>query len=484
MNPTDEQADIITTVSDSDENIIVDSLAGTGKTTILKMMDAIFGKDPALYLAFNRKVVDDAEEERKRVAKTGEGTCFRDLTNIRTFNGCGHRVWSQTVGKVVLEKTKTKDLLKVEIEELKGDDKKEARDNWFEIISAISKAKSMGYVPDGKFAQAKRLSTREEFHASLDEKPTPFISDLIDSLLITSIKLAYKGTIDFDDQIYMPTLFGGTFPRFPRVLIDEGQDLNRVNHAMCGKLCRDWTGIVGDPWQSIYGFRGAVQEGMEQFRQKFSCTKKTISISFRCPRAIVEAVQWRVPHYKWVKDGGEYNILSTLSPVDIPDGAAIICRNNAPLFRTALQLLSCKRSVQVAGSDIGPKIVRLLQKVGAEHDKREDLLVKIDGWKQEKLETSQSPGTIIDTAECMKVFASFGATLSQAVAYAEHLFAQQGTIQLLTGHKAKGREWDVVFHLDPWLIGEDEQEKNLRYVITTRAKRELHEINSGDINWS
>ena len=36
----------------------------------------------------------------------------------------------------------------------------------------------------------------------------------------------------------------------------------------------------------------------------------------------------------------------------------------------------------------------------------------------------------------MRVFASYGQTLGAAISYAEHLFAQSGTIHLLTGHKA------------------------------------------------
>jgi ATP-dependent exoDNAse (exonuclease V) beta subunit len=84
----------------------------------------------------------------------------------------------------------------------------------------------------------------------------------------------------------------------------------------------------------------------------------------------------------------------------------------------------------------------------------------------------------------MRVFATFGETLDQAIAYAEHLFKQQGSIRLLTGHKAKGLEWDIVYHLDPWLIKDnDDQELNLRYVIGTRAKQESYEIDGKRINW-
>jgi superfamily I DNA/RNA helicase len=84
----------------------------------------------------------------------------------------------------------------------------------------------------------------------------------------------------------------------------------------------------------------------------------------------------------------------------------------------------------------------------------------------------------------MRVFAGFGDHLGQAISYAEHLFKQIGTITLLTGHKAKGLEWHTVYHLDSWLLGETEQELNLRYVILTRAMNSYYEIDSREIRWS
>lgn len=53
----------------------------------------------------------------------------------------------------------------------------------------------------------------------------------------------------------------------------------------------------------------------------------------------------------------------------------------------------------------------------------------------------------------------------------------------MTGHKAKGLEFDTVYHLNPYLIGDDEQELNLRYVIQTRAANAYYEINSDNIRW-
>jgi superfamily I DNA/RNA helicase len=117
-------------------------------------------------------------------------------------------------------------------------------------------------------------------------------------------------------------------------------------------------------------------------------------------------------------------------------------------------------------------------KVGAENDTRDTLLGKIADWRSQKLERTNSPDTINDQADCMAIFANWGSTLAQAVAYANRIFKEQGAITLTTGHKAKGREWNIVYHLDPHLLRNDDQDLNLRYVITTRAASELYEVKS------
>ena len=54
-----------------------------------------------------------------------------------------------------------------------------------------------------------------------------------------------------------------------------------------------------------------------------------------------------------------------------------------------------------------------------------------------------------DTAECMRVFARHGRTLGGAIAYAKHIFeASGGTIRFMSGHRAKGLEFDSVYHLN------------------------------------
>jgi superfamily I DNA/RNA helicase len=92
--------------------------------------------------------------------------------------------------------------------------------------------------------------------------------------------------------------------------------------------------------------------------------------------------------------------------------------------------------------------------------------------------------TITDKAECLfAVMESSGAKDAGALRRAiDEVFAKENQrITLATGHKAKGLEWDVVLHLDPWRIPSKfaktpsaiEQEHNLGYVIETRTKNVL-----------
>jgi len=481
IKPTEEQHNIVGQIKNTGKNIFVRAYAGTGKTKTLEMAYEAANERPTLYLVFSKSDQLAAEERLP-------------FCEVRTVNGMGHRIFASSIGKkLVVDSFKCGNILSQYIRGMKGKDKDEANSSYWEILAAVAMAKHIGYIPNRGYEHAKRLATREQLFDRLDEVPSEIATKIIDDVLFTSIQAAYEGAIDFDDQIYMPSLFGGSFPRFPLVLVDEWQDLSPTNIALLERLCKDRVCGVGDRWQSIYYFRGAETAAVDKGIARFGMEEMPLSASFRCPRVIVEAARWRVPDFKWINDGGHYEKLSQLDPDKIPEGryddnkqqvgTAIICRNNAPLFRVAYSLLARKRSVQVAGSDIGPKIVRLLKKIGSDTDTQAQLLLKIDAWRDEKLQKSRAPANIHDTAECLKTFASWGNSLSQAIGYAESIFKFQGTITLTTGHKAKGKEWDVVYHLDPFLLNKEEQDLNLRYVITTRAKRELYEIKSEEIQW-
>ena len=458
--PTPEQTTILAEASSS-ANLSIRALAGTGKTSTLEMLEPLLPSRPVLYLAFNKRIVDEAKGR------------LRGTTTIKTFNGLGHGIWSKG-RSISLNAKKSQAVFKELVDEMPKAAASAAWDCYYPVLDGVARAKCFGYVPEGAFDNAKRLIHRQAFHSALEELPDDLTADLIDAVLVRSIHKAYKGFIDFDDQLYMPALFGGAFPQFPTVLVDEAQDLNPIQHAMLTKLVRGRLIVVGDPWQSIYAFRGAKAGGMAELEAKHAMSILPLSVSFRCPEAIVRAAQWRVPHFRWNKPGGKVETLARLDMAGIPDAAVVLCRNNAPLLHVALLLLSVGRNVSLLGSELGPRLVGIMRRFGDTDLRRPALLEAIGEWEAIRLERESKSAS--DLAACMRVFAEAGDTLGTAISYAEHIFAQRGGITLSTVHKAKGLEWDNVFLLDPHLIGHGEQEYNLRYVAQTRSANYLAEI--------
>lgn len=465
---TDEQLDILSAVAISKDNIMIEALAGTGKTSTLEALERAAVK-PNLYLVFNKK---NALEATDRMPST---------TTVRTFNSIGHRIWAESRAKnLTLNSRKTGDIFKSLVDELPKAQRSGAWEVYAEVRAGVDLAKALGYVPDSwQAGNPKRLISQSLLHSHLDERPDDLTSDLIDGVLHQSIKSAYDGLIDFNDQVYMPALFGGTFPKYPLVLVDEYQDLSPTNHALLERLVKGRIIGVGDPYQNIYGFRGAKAGGMHQAIAHYKMQVFPLSISFRCPSAIVNHVHWRVPHFKPFREGGHVFSPDRLDGSLLGDNSIIICRNNAPLFALAFRLLAAGRGVSVAGTDIGPKLIAIMRKLGDEDLSAPAALDAIDLWEADKLDRESR--TARDMAECMRVFVRQSATLGTAVTYAEHVLKQEGSIKLMTGHKSKGLEFGDVYHIDKFLLGATEQDRNLEYVISTRSFDRLTEVASAEI---
>lgn len=458
----------------SGANLMINALAGTGKSATLKMIDRASRVRPAMYLVFNKR----NQIEAVNAQKAGE---FADTTSIKTFNGLGHGIWAKAIPHpIALDKSKSRTLWRELVEGLSRGDANAAWKEYHVVMDGMEKAKALGYIPKDVQAVTGLIDATALSHA-MDESPNEYAHELIDQLLRESIRRSYLGLIDFNDQIYMPALFGGTFPKFPRVMVDEYQDQSPVNHALLARCVTGRIIGVGDPFQNIYGFRGAKAGGMTKAVEQYSMTELPLSVSFRCPQAIVEAAQWRVPHFQWIKPGGEVNAIERMDGADFPEDATIICRNNAPLLRLAFRLISAGRGVTVVGSELGPRLVAIMKKLGPDSATRTQVIDAIEQWREEKLLANSKSAS--DLADCMRVLADHGSTLGSAVSYATMIFAQTGTIRLMTGHKSKGLEFPNVFWLDPDLCDQREQDRNLAYVITTRSENILNMVDSSSILW-
>lgn len=74
------------------------------------------------------------------------------------------------------------------------------------------------------------------------------------------------------------------------VLQDEAQDENSVQHSLIEKLARDHRSytIVGDPAQSIFGFRGAAPRALLTFERDWGAQVVRMGANYRCATSIVE----------------------------------------------------------------------------------------------------------------------------------------------------------------------------------------------------
>lgn len=489
--PTPEQAAIVEAARTTKANLLVSALAGATKTsTLVLVSQAVL--TPTLALAFNKRI---AEEMATRLPGHVQSA---------TINSICHRAWMAAQNKrMAVDANKGYNSLKEYADSRPQFEKREIQENFSAIMRAVRLAKSAGYVPPKARSMGKSLCEAGEFEASLwtavDCDIDDFFLSVVDEMLLRSIAESYSGLIDFDDQIYMATLFGGQFTKYPLVLGDEVQDWSPLNFETVKRLIGNRLIAVGDPNQAIYGFRGAHTSAMSVLKETFDMKELPLTVSMRCPRKVVEYVQHRVPHMRypdWAIEG-KVERLGQLDPQAIPDGAAIICRNNAPLFACAMRLIRAGRGVHLVGNDIGAGLVKLMKKIAPTTVPKEEFRTAINRWRSGEI--SRQPearhAIINDKAACMQVFADVGNDSSEAMVWAENLFKHAGPIQMMTGHKSKGLEYDTVYHLEPHLIPSKwsrkaaeegdatqlQQEYNLQYVIHTRAKKELFLIDLADI---
>lgn len=475
---TPEQNAIFREVRDTEDNLLIEALAGAAKTTTLVELSQNL-RGTTICLAFNKKIAD--EMQRKMPANV----------QCQTLNSLGHRVWQQALGgrKMSLSSSKLHHLTIEEIEASPADEKDHLYENLGDLGRYIQGSKNHGHVPDScaeeQGNKCSPLLSDEEFFNMLPEEPTPAQWDVMLRVLRRSFNLALSGNIDFADQLLMPTVMRCSFPIFSNVLVDEAQDLSELNHVMLSKLAKRRIIAVGDSLQAIYAFRGAHTEGMPLLRERFNMRTLHLSTTFRCPAAVCDHVRHHATRIQpWEgnpNNPGKISYLKTWRMTDIPEGSVILCRNNAPLFRMALRMLKDGRRPNLWGRDVASSLIKIMEGLGAPNMKKGDAITalrKYQAEKEAKMKRQSAKDALAERVECILVFLENSESLGGGIALARNVFNSEGKTDLATGHKAKGAEWENVFILDRDLLAPEGQDLNLAYVLATRTQRNLTYINT------
>ncbi len=126
-------------------------------------------------------------------------------------------------------------------------------------------------------------------------------------------RMQQVGAMDFDDLLGVFLRILREFPdvaehyaaRYPWVLVDEFQDTNRVQYDLLKLLCPPPGNlcVVGDPDQSIYGFRGAEVRNILEFDREYPTTTIVrLEQNYRSSANILRGAEGVIAHNTLRKD--------------------------------------------------------------------------------------------------------------------------------------------------------------------------------------
>lgn len=298
------------------------------------------------------------------------------------------------------------------------------------------------------------------------------------------------GDLPFTHDIYLKRFeMKGRIEGYDYLLLDEAQDLNPVLISIARKAEIPIV-VVGDPYQSIYRFRGAV-DAMDQFPvDEFPLTQ-----SWRFGSEIASlankilAYSSTQPRYRLRGNPAmETSISRYVGKVSAQPGTAILARTNARLFES---LASIDRPFHLVGGLY--ELHRQLQsaqalKFGRPAAISDPSIARFAHWRA--LEAAADQGDA-DMRRVRDILDKHGGGLNTLLERLTQFHCDdESTAQIVvsTAHKAKGREWDSVVVLDDFDLPAElaarrrcdanrtvdaDQAINLLYVACTRARRSL-----------
>ncbi len=463
LEPSEFQSRIYSELESSEQNLLIEAVAGSGKTTTLKECSRR-AAGSSIFLAFNKAI---AEDIRSKV------TC-----DVKTFNALGHRLWAENCPRASLDFKKIPKIIKA-------------------IMGDSSDEKEFGYT----LGRVVGLAKNNAFGIFQDPSTQDFI-DLIEaySLDIPFDKLDAFGSIcreafersrldfktfDFDDQLWTPIREGWVYPQYSNIFPDEAQDLNPIQHLMLERMSRDSRIIaVGDRHQAIYGFRGASHDSMDQLKSRFSMLELPLSISYRCSQSVVLAAQEFCPTIQWREGAPVGSLEWNERDPDSYERYMVLCRTNAPLFREILAYVRARKPCQVMSSflDSFQGFIR-----GFKSTYTSDLKAKVERWFQRELEVAKAKGQkgkiagLWDKYDTVMLLCQQFTKTEDMIQMVKKLGDSRSGPIFATIHKSKGLEYKHVYILRPDQLGgfgdlspeQKVQEDNLHYVAITRAEETL-----------
>lgn len=512
--------------NEAPKSIIVQAVAGAGKTTVIVGCANLIPDDMSgLFLAFNKSIADELKGR------------LPSYVESKTMNSLGFsilRQYFQSKGlhNVSIDPNRTYKIINRVV------DYKLRNQYSREICFLVNMCKANGYTNKscnapfsiGCVDHSVLDSMCIKFSKTVKPKDKTAVFNAVCDVLAASfdIKVIIKeGVIDFDDQKWLTVCHAldkklQAPPKFDAIFVDELQDLNPVDQRLVKMVSTKQSFVmgVGDRRQSIYAFRGADMNSMDNFKSTFDCEEMPLSITYRCSKELVKHAKKIVPEiepFSEAKDG-EVNEEQIEIPFDkLQSGDLIMCRNNAPLLPLAYEMIRNSVPFVLKGKDIVSDIVEIINstsarkiwvdnprvkgkkmpKMSLEGVDKETLAKNISKWYDDSInaledlnfDTEAMRQEINDKYNVLLTFVDMTIEDSAQAVVDEinDLFSNQddsNAVVLSTIHKAKGLEADRAFLYSKetmyangvkadmpkekfWMY---DQERNLDYIARTRGK--------------
>lgn len=469
FTPSKYQQAIFDWVNGDGKSLVVEALAGSGKTTTgVQMLKFVPRSQDTVYVAFNKHIAD---ELKNRVPSH---------VRVMTYHSLGFSAVRNAYGNVRLDEYKVDGLIDTFLDRY-------AHRHLYPAIKhlvSLVKANLTGTTPE----ELDILADRYGIELNGDRE---LIFLTVASVIVKAAKTTQ--VIDFDDMCWLPVYHNLATRKYDFIFIDEAQDTNKNQIALALMSVKKEGRIVavGDRYQSIYGFRGADVDAIPNLIENLGADTLPLSITYRCPKSHVANINTLFPEIplecaETAIDGelGEFTLSDFMR--EVRQGDMVLCRCNAPLVSPAFELIRRGIKAIIRGRDIGVNLVTIIRKM--KPNDINDLNIKLREYcvkevarlsDREKNSQAQALQDKVDTIYALMDGTDTITALEEKI---ELIFSDQNIgVVFSSVHKAKGLEADTVYILEPNLMPhpmakrdwEKAQERNIKYVAYTRSLNRL-----------
>jgi len=469
---TKQQEAIWEAIENTNDDIVVNAGAGTGKTfTIVEASGRLPTYLKRGFLCFNKSIQKELQH------RLPEGV------DAKTFHALGFGAFFKQGIKPKVDNFKVKNI--IDSLPALGRDFSSAS----QLVKLISLVKGSLIDCNDEAAISNIIDYYNiDFRTTLDEQlAIENVCAILDECKANTKK------IDFDDMIWMPLVLDWAWPQFDVLFVDEAQDFNEMQRELIVRCTENGRCvIVGDKNQAIYGFRGADSNSMTIFSERLGKMGKTVkhfpmTLTWRCPKTVVYEANRYVEDFNCL-DTAEQGTVHVNSHFNPSKDDLVLCRYNAPLVSAFYEMLTQGKSAYINGRDMHKGLINAVKKVSKHNNMLTSEFIElfdIDISNQiarlVNAKKQNSANALEDKAKCIRIFAGRADTVGGIITEIKRVFngSQKGDIMLSTVHKAKGLEADNVYILTPERMPHPkatnpQEERNICYVAITRAKKNLY----------